>query len=106
MDLEPGWELRRVAENGARLRELRLERRLSQKQLADEAGVNVSQVSRVEEGRDSQLSTFLKLYAGLGYRIDLELFEICDEAGDLLDEESQRRKDRRLAGMLSGKRWR
>jgi transcriptional regulator with XRE-family HTH domain len=106
MDLAEGWELRRVAEHGARLKELRRERRISRNQLADEAGVNVSQVWRVESGRDSQLSTFLKLYAGLGYGVKFELFEFCDEAGDLLDEESQRRKDRRLAGMLSGKRWR
>ncbi|MFI5345809.1 MAG: helix-turn-helix domain-containing protein [Elusimicrobiota bacterium] len=106
MDLEPGWELCWVRENGARLKELRLERHISRNQLADEAGVNVSQVWRVESGRDSQLTTFLKLYAGLGYTIKLELLEICDEVGDLLDEESQRRKDRRLEGMLSGKRWR
>ena len=106
MDLEPEWELRWVMRNGARLKELRQERRISRNQLADEAGVSVSQVWRVESGRDSQLSTFLKLFAGLGYGVKLELFEICDEAGDLLEEESQRRKDRRLEGMLSGKRWR
>jgi transcriptional regulator with XRE-family HTH domain len=106
MDSEPGWERRWVAENGARLRELRLERRISQNQLADEAGVNVSQVSRVEAGRDAQISTLLKIYAGLGYKIDLELSETCEEVGDLLVEESLRRQERRLAGMLSGKRWR
>ncbi len=106
MDFEPGWDKRWAQENGARLRELRLERRISQNQLADEAGVNVSQVSRVEAGRDGQLSTWLKLYRGLGYDIRLELQELSEESGDLLSEESSRRAERRTAGMLMGKRWR
>jgi|GEM_PF-1778254 len=106
MDFEPGWERRCVRENGRRIRELRRERGISQKQLADEARVNVSQVARVEAGMDARLSTWLKLYDGLGYRVRLEPEEICEEAGDLLAEESWRRKERRENGLLRGKRWR
>ena len=106
MNFEPGWTLRWVRENAARLRALRIERRISRKQLADEAGVNVSQVSRVEAGQDAQISTLLKIYNGLGYRVDLELQEICDEAGDLLSKEAWRRDERRDTGLLMGKRWR
>jgi transcriptional regulator with XRE-family HTH domain len=106
MDSAPGWPDRWVAENGAKLRALRRERGNSQKHLADAAGVNVSQVSRVEAGRDAQLTTLLKIYDGLGYRFEFDLQEICEEAGDLLAEESERRRIRREDGMLSGKRWR
>lgn len=106
LDLEPEWPSRWVRRNGRRLEELRRERRISCKQLADEAGVNVSQVARVESGRDARLSTLLKLYAGLGYLVRLELTQICEEAGPLLDAEAGRRWDRREAGLQCGKRWR
>ena len=106
MDFEPRSTLRWIRENGARLQELRIERRISRKQLADEAGVNVSQVSRVETGRDVRISTLLKIYAGLGYYIQFELQEICEEVGELLSTESWQRRERREAGLLMGKRWR
>ena len=106
MDFDEGWTGRFCRAHGARLRELRAERGISRKQLADTAGLNVSQVSRAEAGRDARLSTFLKLYRGLGYDLNLEPREFCEEAGDLLAEEAQRRQDRREDGLLSGKRWR
>ena len=106
MNFEPDWTLGWIREDAARLRDLRKERRISRKQLADEAGVNVSQISRVEAGRDAQISTLLKIYRGLGYLVDLELQEICEEAGDLLTKERRRRDERRHEGLLMGKRWR
>jgi HTH-type transcriptional regulator/antitoxin HipB len=106
MDVEPGWTLRRVRENGARLQELRLERRISRKQLADEAGMNVSQIGRAESGQDVRLSTLLKISAGLGYRLDFVFQETCEEAGVLLERETWRREERRDGGLLMGKRWR
>ena len=106
MDFEPGWTLCRIRENAARLQELRIERKISRKQLADGAGVNVSQVSRVEAGRDVRISTLLKIYAGLGYHLQFEPQEICEEIGELLSAESWRRQERREAGLLLGKRWR
>ncbi len=102
MDFE-SW----IRENAARLRDLRIERRISRRQLADEAGVNVSQICRVEAGKDAQISTLLKIYDGLGYRVDLELQEMCEEAGDLLVKERWRRNERQHAGLYMGsKRWR
>jgi transcriptional regulator with XRE-family HTH domain len=106
MDNEPEWTLCWIRENRARLRELWRERRISQRQLADSAGTNVSQVSRTEAGRDAQISTLLRLYVGLGYRIQLELQETSEEVGELLSEESERRRERREAGLLMGKRRR
>ena len=89
---------------GRQLRELRLERRISQRQLADEAGVDSSLVTRVERGQDARLSTWAKLFEGLGYRLNLETQELCEEAADLLAEESARRAQRRLDGLCTGKR--
>jgi len=89
---------------GRQLRELRLGRKISQRQLADEAGVDSSLVTRVERGQDARLSTWTKLFEGLGYRLILETEEMCEEAVDLLDEEAARRAQRRLDGLCTGKR--
>lgn len=89
---------------GRQLRDLRLERKISQRQLADEAGVHHSLVARVESGRDARLTTWAKLFEGLGYRLNLETQELCEEAADLLSEESARRDQRRLDGLCTGKR--
>ena len=88
----------------ALLKKLRLERRISQLQLADEAGVNVSVVHRTELGSDARLSTWKKLFDGLGYRLLIDAYELAEECGDVLSEESERRQDRRLEGLCTGKR--
>ena len=60
------------------LRELRQKRGISQLQLADEAGVDRSLVNRVERGgRDAQISTWAKLFQGLGYRL---IFDVEEQA--------------------------
>ena len=87
----------------ATLAQLRLERGISQLQLADEAGVKASVVHRAERGMDARLSTWIKLFDGLGYRLLFETTETCEEAGALLAEEAERRKERRLAGLLASK---
>ena len=50
----------------------------------DEAGVNPALVNRVERGRDARLSTWAKLFEGLGYRFAAT--ELCEEAADLLGQ--------------------
>lgn len=42
---------------------------MTQKQLAEKAGVDQSLVARVERGRDVRLSTMRRLYEALGYRM-------------------------------------
>ena len=42
---------------------------LTQRELAERAGVQQSLVARTERGRDVRLSTMRRLYAALGYRI-------------------------------------
>ena len=86
------------------LERLRRERRISQRQLADEAGVDPSVVSRAEHGADAALSTWIKLYRGLGYLLVFDVQELAEEIPDLLLEEAARRRERRLMGLIKSGR--
>lgn len=86
-------------------KQLREERRISKRHLADEAGVNVSVVCRAERGEDARLSTWEKLFEGLGYRLDWEVSESSEEAPDLIAEEADARLERQRQGLCTGK-WR
>jgi transcriptional regulator with XRE-family HTH domain len=79
------------------LRQLRTERRVSMRVLADSAGINVSEVSRVERGQDAHLSTWEALFDGLGHRLEFEAVESSVEGPELPAEESHRRRERRRA---------
>lgn len=81
------------------LRECRLERRISQKQLADAAGVNPSVVHRAERGTDARLSTWNKLFEGLGYRLTFEAEETSEDAGGWHLDEAYRRRERSLVNL-------
>ncbi len=85
---------------------MRQERRITRHHLAAEAGVSPSQILRAENGQDIRFSTLLKIFSGLGYRLEFDLQETSEEIGGLLSEESWRRELRREEGMLKGKRWR
>jgi transcriptional regulator with XRE-family HTH domain len=78
------------------LKELRQERRISQLQLADNAGVNHSVVKRAEAGGDAKLSTWIKLFEGLGYFLRFETLEQSEEASELLSDEAEARRERRI----------
>ena len=87
-----------VAHVAALLRELRQERRISQLQLADQAGVDASGVNRAERGMNATLATWEKLFDGLGYRLYIEAVELSEESGDLLAEEAERRRENKREG--------
>lgn len=106
---ERNWTLKEMEEGALRLfsrrlRELRKERRISCRQLADGAGVAPSVVTRAEQGRDARLSTWGRLFDALGYFLLPEIQENSEEAGDLLQDEAERRERRRLDGLCAGKR--
>lgn len=90
-----------VTRISALLRKRRSERRISQRQLADSAGVNQSVVSRAERGGDALLSTWDALFQGLGDRLELDSTEFSEDAGAVLDEEALRRSDNRRWGLLA-----
>ncbi len=51
---------------GEQLRRLRLEKNISQKQLAESAGVSLSSVANIENGKSISLATLIPLLRALG----------------------------------------
>jgi transcriptional regulator with XRE-family HTH domain len=88
----------------ALLRKLRQKRGISLRQLADCAEVNPSVVSRADRGNDAKLSTWERLFAGLGYDLLWDVQETAEEIQDLLSDEAERRRERCREGLCAGKR--
>lgn len=63
-----------MAEIGTRLARLRLDRNLTQAELATEAGVSRRTVERVEAGESAQLSSLVRLLRALGVLENLDAF--------------------------------
>ena len=93
-----------VSRMASLLKQLRQDRRISQLQLADQAGVDASVVNRAERGKNAKLATWEKLFDGLGYRLLIEATELAEETGELLIEEADRRRENRRQGLCAGKR--
>lgn len=58
----------------------------------------------VEKGRDARLSTWIKLFEGLGRRVSFASEEGCDERTEFLQDEAEERRERRRQGLCAGKR--
>lgn len=74
MHLTNKTELEVLQEIGERLRAYRLQMNLAQADLATRAGVNRTTIRDIEAGKDSQLSTLVKLLRALGRLEDLDAF--------------------------------
>jgi len=74
MVIESNTDKEILQEMGGRIRTYRLQRNLSQDELARQAGVNRTTVRDIEGGKDSQLSTLVKLMRALGRLEDLNAF--------------------------------
>ncbi len=93
-----------VSRMASLLRRLRHERRISQLQLADHAGVDASVVNRAERGENAKRATWEKLFEGLGYRLLIDATELAEESEELLAEEADRRRENKRQGLCAGKR--
>jgi transcriptional regulator with XRE-family HTH domain len=91
------------ASPGEQLRTLRGDRGVSQRQLAEESGVDQAFLSRLERGADARWETWKKLFGALGYEAVLAPLPVSEEAVELLRDETQRRKERMEAARLA--RW-
>lgn len=56
-----------LRELGARIERVRLERNLTQQQIADEAGVTRASVANLESGAPTRLVTIIRVLRALGY---------------------------------------
>jgi transcriptional regulator with XRE-family HTH domain len=63
-----------LQEIGSRLRAYRLQRNLAQADLATSAGINRTTIRDIEAGKDSQLSSLVKLLRALGRLEDIDAF--------------------------------
>jgi transcriptional regulator with XRE-family HTH domain len=77
-----GAEGRELPSVGERLRELRRDRRLSQEQLAEKAGVGVGVIADLEQGRrdTALIATLAKLAGALGVTLPAMFGVVVDEA--------------------------
>lgn len=71
-NLDQGSDEAILAELGARLGSARLTRNLTQAQLALDAGVSKRTVERIEAGRSTQLTSFIRILRTLGLLDGLE----------------------------------
>lgn len=69
---------------------------MSQRHLADSAGVNPSVVNRAERGGDALLSTWERLFDGLGDRLEFDSCRTSEEAEELLMDEGDARRERQF----------
>lgn len=99
-DLPSSWT---QSAPGEQLRALRESRGISQRHLAEESGVDQSDIGRIERGADARLSTWKRLFGALGFDAMLAPLPISDDAEDFLRDELQRRQERMEAGRM--RRW-
>ena len=104
LDLTPDGAI--LDELGSRLARIRKQQGRSQQALADEAGVGVATVRRIEDGKDGQMGSWLKILKALGMMsaIDGLLPETFDSPmAEALRQGKRRRRTGRPA--RSGFAW-
>ncbi len=62
-----------IQEVGQRVKNYRVSRNLTQKELADRSGVSLRSISRFEQGEDFQLSSFVKILRAMDLLDNLNL---------------------------------
>lgn len=74
---------------------------MSQRHLADSAAVSPSIVSRAERGGELVLSTWEKLFNGLGDYLLLDSTRSSEDAEGLIIEQGEARRERRREGLMA-----
>lgn len=85
-----------LAEIGGRLSRLRLQRNLTQAQLAREAGVSKRTLVRLESGESSQMTNFIRVLRALGLMGNLDAL-VPPPLPSPIEQLRSRSKDRRRA---------
>lgn len=86
-----------LEELGARLRGVRLERNMSQADLAAEAGVGRVTLQRLEEGKSASMTTFVRVLRALDLLDGIDRW-IPQQTASPIEELQQRGKQRKRAG--------
>ncbi len=91
------------AQPGEQLRALRRSREVSQRHLAELAGVDQSVICRLEKGADARWATWKRLFSALAWKVVLRPEAFTEEFEGLLEDGTKERKERREAGLAA--RW-
>lgn len=83
---------------GQTLQQQRLKQNLTQKQLAERAGIDRTTISYFENGRPSSTLTFIQLLRGLQLLETLEQLEVREEISPLALLKQQEKQRRRASG--------
>jgi|SRR4249919_2238685 len=86
-----------LEELGARLRDARLERNLSQSQVAENAGIGRFTLQRMEAGESTSLINFVRILRALDLLDGLDRL-LPEAAGSPIDEVERRGRRRQRAG--------
>lgn len=62
-----------ISEIGTQIKNYRISRRITQKELAERSGVSLRSISRFEQGEDIQLSSLVKILRSLGLLDNLNM---------------------------------
>ena len=93
-NLTPSKEI--LLEIGRRLAKTRKQRKLSQESLAEEAGIGVATLRRIESGRDSQLESWIKILKALGMTNSIDAF-MPEQIRSPMDEVKAKSRRSRLS---------
>jgi len=92
-----------VADLGRRLARLRLDRNVTQRELAAEAGVSLPTVQRLEGGRGATLAALVRVLGALDLLAGLEAL-VPERTPSPVEQLGRPRQRRRAAGGHSGRR--
>ncbi len=83
-----------LAEVGERIRDLRLNRNVSQEELSERSGVSTRTISQIESGGNTSLETLIKLMRALGVldRLDVMFPDEGPSPIQLLELQGRRRR--------------
>ncbi len=90
-----------LEELGARLRGIRLERNLSQTDLAADAGIGRVTLQRLEEGQSASMTTFIRVLRALDLLDGIDGW-IPQQTASPIEEMRRRGKQRKRAGTPRG----
>lgn len=94
-----------LGELGVRLARIRKQQGYSQERLADAAGIGVATLRRIEDGQDSQLSSWLKLLKALEMSAAIDALVPEDFRSPMAEVLATGRKRKTAAGVTEGSVW-
>lgn len=95
-----------MKELGNRIKQYRISSNITQAELADKCGISASTVVRIENGIDSKISNYIKIFNGLGVTQNMDIL-IPEAQPDFkaLFEQKPPRQRVRMRGNASKSNW-